>query len=41
MRSLVHKASHILDGLYDKGIELALSFTGYYPVVFVGPAGVG
>ena len=36
-----HKAFHILDSLYDKGIDLVLFFTGYYPVVFVGPAGVG
>ena len=32
---LVHKALHILNGLYDKGIELTLFFAGYYPVVFV------
>ena len=36
-----HKAFHVLDGLYDKGVKLTLFFTGYYPVVFVGPAGLG
>ena len=36
-----HKAFHVLDGLYDKGVKLTLFLAGYYPVVFVGPAGAG